>query len=50
VRQVGQRAKFPLEVKQCGWIVAGEPFQRDDGDEGGGMPIPQIVRQWNKAG
>jgi hypothetical protein len=26
------------------------PFQRDDGDEGGGMPIPQIVRQWNKAG
>jgi hypothetical protein len=26
------------------------PFQRDDGDEGAGMPIPQIVRQWNKAG
>jgi hypothetical protein len=36
---------------QAGWplIIAGR-FQRDDGDEGGGMPIPQIVRQWNKAG
>jgi deazaflavin-dependent oxidoreductase (nitroreductase family) len=26
------------------------PFQRDDGSEGGGMPIPRIVGQWNKVG
>jgi deazaflavin-dependent oxidoreductase (nitroreductase family) len=26
------------------------PFPHDGGDEGGGMPIPRIVRQWNKAG
>jgi deazaflavin-dependent oxidoreductase (nitroreductase family) len=26
------------------------PFPRDGGDEGGGMPIPRIVGQWNKAG
>jgi deazaflavin-dependent oxidoreductase (nitroreductase family) len=24
--------------------------ERDDGDDGGGMPIPRIVGQWNKAG
>jgi deazaflavin-dependent oxidoreductase (nitroreductase family) len=23
---------------------------RDDGDEGGGMPIPRVVGQWNKVG
>jgi deazaflavin-dependent oxidoreductase (nitroreductase family) len=27
-----------------------EPLPRDGGDEGGDMPIPRIVRQWNKAG
>jgi len=26
------------------------PFHRDDGDEGGGVPIPRIVGQWNKSG
>jgi deazaflavin-dependent oxidoreductase (nitroreductase family) len=26
------------------------PFPRDGDDEGGGMPIPRIVGQWNKAG
>jgi deazaflavin-dependent oxidoreductase (nitroreductase family) len=26
------------------------PFQRDGGDEGGGMPIPRVVGRWNKAG
>jgi deazaflavin-dependent oxidoreductase (nitroreductase family) len=33
-----------LTWRDCG------PFQRDVGDEGGGMPIPRVVRQWNKAG
>src|SRR5215469_12949510 len=33
-----------LTWRDCG------PFQRDGGDEGGGMPIPRVVRQWNKAG
>src|SRR6266516_2969912 len=26
------------------------PFRRVGGDEGGGMPIPRMVRRWNKAG
>jgi deazaflavin-dependent oxidoreductase (nitroreductase family) len=26
------------------------PLRRAGADEGGGMPIPRIVRQWNKAG
>jgi deazaflavin-dependent oxidoreductase (nitroreductase family) len=30
--------------------IAAGPFPRDGGDEGGGMPIPRIVGQWNKAG
>jgi hypothetical protein len=26
------------------------PLRREGGGKGGGMPIPRIVRQWNKAG
>jgi deazaflavin-dependent oxidoreductase (nitroreductase family) len=33
-----------LAWRNCG------PFQHDGGDKGGGMPIPRVVRQWNKAG
>jgi deazaflavin-dependent oxidoreductase (nitroreductase family) len=28
------------------WVLS----KRDDGDKGGGMPIPRIVGQWNKVG
>src|SRR5271166_1617682 len=44
------RRRMPFVERRLAWHTRG-PFPREgEGDKGGGMPIPRIVRQWNKAG